>query len=49
VKKWDATITTLLNYDIFDLALYFSLTLAKGLESIQAFVTIKGPSSSREL
>jgi len=49
VKNWDATITILLNYNIFDLAIYFSPTLAKGLESIEAFVTIIGPSSSREL
>jgi hypothetical protein len=49
VEKWDATITILLNYNIFDLAIYFSPTLAKGLESIEAFVTIIGPFSSREL
>jgi len=49
VEKWDATITIFLNYNIFDLAIYFSLTLAKGLKSIEAFVTIIALSSSREL
>jgi hypothetical protein len=49
VEKWDATITILLNYNIFDLAIYFSPTVAKGLESIEAFATIKGLFSSREL
>jgi len=49
VEKWDATITILLNYNIFDLVIYFSPTFAKGLKSTEAFVTIIGPSSSREL